>query len=167
MDFTNPLLAKATVSADRQPSPSSERDKPTSQRSVPGAIKTLIGEIGLRYRPSAQADLEEHAAGLALLACDVAELSPELLRSAIRQHVAQSPYMPKASELIALARAAGERRSKANPADVQRLHDYAAKMNDQKFVQAYGWEYFVSELPDGRATLAKREKFAPASRAGG
>lgn len=66
--------------------------------------KRLIGELGLRFRPSAQADLEEHAAGLALLAADVADLPIHHLDHAIREHIRTSSFMPKAAELIALAR---------------------------------------------------------------
>lgn len=71
---------------------------------IPAKVERLIGELGLRYRPSAQADLEEHAAALALLAADVADIPPDLLDRAIRKHAATSVYMPKAAELIALAK---------------------------------------------------------------
>jgi len=67
------------------------------------AIKRIIAELGLRYRPSGQADLEEHAASLALLARDVAEVPADLLQEAAGRHALQSPFMPKASELIGLA----------------------------------------------------------------
>lgn len=63
----------------------------------------LIGELGLRYRPSAQADFEEHAASLALLAIDVADVPPDYLEMAVRKWSRESKFMPKASELIALA----------------------------------------------------------------
>src|SRR5688572_9824409 len=46
---------------------------------IPAKVERLIGELGLRYRPSAQADLEEHAAALALLASDVADIPADLL----------------------------------------------------------------------------------------
>jgi hypothetical protein len=88
MKITNPLLSKAVVYEKR----------------LPAKTERLIGEIGLRYRPSAQADLHEHAAQLALLAADVADVPPDLLERAIRAHAQRSPYMPKASELIALAK---------------------------------------------------------------
>lgn len=70
----------------------------------------MIGELGLRYRPSAAADLEAHAARLALLALDIADCSPELLRYAIRQWVRQSRFMPTAAELFAIMDAERERR---------------------------------------------------------
>jgi hypothetical protein len=66
----------------------------------------LIGELGLRYRPAAQADLEAHAAAIALLARDLADIPAKYLEIAIRRHVLQSPFMPKAAELAALAQEA-------------------------------------------------------------
>jgi hypothetical protein len=84
------------------PSISSDRATHSSQPS--GAIKRLIGELGLRYRPSAQADLEAHAAALALLARDVADVPPTYLERAIREWVRDSQFMPRANELIELAR---------------------------------------------------------------
>lgn len=75
------------------------------RRPPSAAIKRIIGELGLRYRPSAQADLEEHAACLALLARDVADIPPDILRRAVDRHVAISPYMPKACELIEASKA--------------------------------------------------------------
>lgn len=76
----------------------------------------MIGQLGLRYRPSAQADLEAHAALLALLATDVADIDPRDLDVAIRLHAKQSPFMPKACELIELADTArAEREFAARP----------------------------------------------------
>lgn len=85
------------------PSTCSAEPTPSLPRNVPAEVKRLIAEVGLRYRPSAQADLEEHAASLALLATDVADIPPSILREAIRRHVAQSVFMPKAAELLSLA----------------------------------------------------------------
>jgi hypothetical protein len=66
----------------------------------------LISELGLRYRPAAQVDIDDHRAQLALLASDLADLPPDALRAAIDQWVMSKPFMPKASELADLARAA-------------------------------------------------------------
>lgn len=65
----------------------------------------MIGELGLRYRPSAQADLEAHAAAIALLTCDVADIPIAHLERASQEWVRTKPFMPKASELVELARA--------------------------------------------------------------
>lgn len=67
-------------------------------------MRRIIGELGLRYRPSGQTDLEAHAARIALLSCDVATVPVHLLRRAVDRWVRESEFMPKASELIALAR---------------------------------------------------------------
>jgi hypothetical protein len=59
----------------------------------------LIAELGLRYRPTAQADLEAHAAMLALLTRDCANFNPDDLERAIAKWVRTEKWMPKASEL--------------------------------------------------------------------
>lgn len=73
----------------------------TSQPSA--EVRRIIGEIGLRYRPAAQADLEAHAARIALLALDVADIPPHILRRAGQDWIRRSEFMPKASDLISLA----------------------------------------------------------------
>jgi len=85
---------------------STDRASPASQPS--NATKTLVGELGLRYRPSAQADLEAHAAKLALLVRDMATMPPHLLRQAVDRWVVQSEFMPTAAELIRLCRQIAE-----------------------------------------------------------
>jgi hypothetical protein len=60
----------------------------------------LIAELGLRYRPTAQADLEAHAATLALLTKDLAGVNPDDLERAIHRWARTEKWMPKASELI-------------------------------------------------------------------
>jgi hypothetical protein len=80
--------------------PASPKRRPT----VPAAIGRVIAELGLRYRPSAQADLEAHAEALRLLSEDVADVPPNYLEAAARKWVRESKFMPKASELIELAR---------------------------------------------------------------
>lgn len=87
---------------------SCEPARQQSRQKPPGEVLRLIGELGLRYRPSAQADLEAHAAAIALLARDLADVPVKYLDIAIRRHVLQSPYMPKAAELVALAQTALE-----------------------------------------------------------
>ena len=74
-----------------------------SPKSVPPAIKRLIGELGLRYRPSAQGDLEAHAAAIALLARDLADVPPAYLERAIRKWAVTRDFMPRASELVRMA----------------------------------------------------------------
>lgn len=80
-------------------------DKPRP-KSVPPKIKEMIALLGLRYRPTEQTDLEAHAARIALLASDVADIPEKQLRVAIDRWIASSPYLPKASDLIEIARKA-------------------------------------------------------------
>lgn len=107
-ELVNPLLAKATRYGDQDraqlSSYTGEPQAAKPRKRASAKTERLIAELGLRYRPSVQADLEEHAATLALLTTDVADIPPDLLEQAIRRHVMKSPYMPKASELIELAR---------------------------------------------------------------
>lgn len=73
------------------------------QRKQPSArIARIIGELGLRYRPSAAADLEAHAASLALLTQDVAHMNEDRLEWAAREWARTERFMPKACDLIAL-----------------------------------------------------------------
>lgn len=77
---------------------------PEPQRRVPPRIQALISELGLRYRPTSQTDIEAHSATLALLARDLAEMPPALLDGAIARWAQSRPFLPKACELIAIAR---------------------------------------------------------------
>ena len=71
---------------------------------VPPQVQNLISKLGLRYRPTSNVDLDAHAALLALLASDLAEMPPAILDRAIKAWALQSPFMPKAYDLVKLAR---------------------------------------------------------------
>lgn len=91
----------------------------------------MISRLGLRFRPTNQADLEAHAGMLALLAEDLADIPSDLLDKAISRHVTSSPYMPKAADLIRLAKNI-DAESRVEP--VKRTgqsyaHDLAAQYN--------------------------------------
>lgn len=86
-------------------STSTSPPKPSLPRNPPAKIKALIAELGLRYRPTAQTDLQAHAALLALLTQDVADLPPDRLDRAIREWVRTQRFMPRAAELVALCQA--------------------------------------------------------------
>lgn len=70
----------------------------------PAAVRRLISELGLRYRPNNRDDLQAHAARLALLADDCADIPPKYLERAIQSWVVKSPYLPKACDLIEAAK---------------------------------------------------------------
>lgn len=63
-----------------------------------------MARLSLRYPPTNQADLDGRAGLLALLAEDLADMPPSLLERAIAIHVRNSPYMPKVSDLLHLAK---------------------------------------------------------------
>ncbi len=86
------------------PSTSSAPRAEPKKRSVPAAVGRIIGELGLRFRPANAADLEAHAEALRLLTEDVADVPANLLEAAAKRWVRENRFMPKASELVALAR---------------------------------------------------------------
>lgn len=91
----NPVLAKTPSSL------------PTSRlvetRKPSAALRQAIMEVGLRYRPAAGDQLAGHQAKIAALIADLIDVPIEPLRMACTAWVRRSPYMPKASDLIALA----------------------------------------------------------------
>lgn len=118
------------------------KPKPT----VPAKIRNIVAELGLRYRPSAQADLEAHAASIALLCRDVADVPPGLLERAVEEWVRSSVFMPKAADLVALAKGyLGSARPDASvgfdPSDW--LHELAARYNAARVHHRTEW--YVSD----------------------
>lgn len=85
------------------------RRSTSSVQRVPPKIARIVGELGLRYRPSAQADLEAHAASLALLSRDLADVDPVRLESAADHWARTEKFMPKAAELRSLVSRFGDR----------------------------------------------------------
>jgi len=109
-----------------RPTQQSEQPK---KRAVPPAIGRIIGELGLRYRPAAAADLEAHAHTLRLLCEDVADVPPHLLEDAAKRWVRENKFMPKASELVALARGQLSTEIAGTDAGFQRLQDHCDRLN--------------------------------------
>lgn len=105
-------------------------------------MRRIVGELGLRYRPSAQTDLEAHAARIALLSCDVADIPAPILKRAADQWARQSRFMPTAAELVELCKEIS-----APPASVQiqALQDHCDKLNKYSFIADSGQLYFVNE----------------------
>jgi hypothetical protein len=64
--------------------------------------KRIISELGMRYEPSAKADLGGHAGKLALLVRDVEDLDPGVLQIAVDSWIKRNPFMPRASDLRGL-----------------------------------------------------------------
>lgn len=100
----NPLFHRFVDSGPTPPSTCGDRPTQSLQpKQPPAAIRRLISELGLRYRPSNQADLEAHAAMIALLARDLADIPESWLARAISIWVSENRFMPKAAELIEIA----------------------------------------------------------------
>jgi len=145
-DYSPPTIS-AAFGERGQTLPSTWSSKPSeSYRPKPSAkIRGLIGRLGLRYHPANQADLSSHQAMLALLAEDLAHLDPATLERAIDRHVASSPYMPKAADLIALAQKLTAPRTS--------LDDYAEHLNGMAFSKMSGRHWFINTTADGQRFL--------------
>jgi hypothetical protein len=59
----------------------------------------IMGKLGLRYPPASSVDRDAHAARVALLAEDCADLDPDWLDAAAREWAKTEPFMPRACEL--------------------------------------------------------------------
>lgn len=145
-DYSPPTISEAFGDRGQTP-PSTWSSRPSeSYKPKPSAkIRGLIGRLGLRYHPANQADLSAHQAMLALLAEDVAHLDPDLLERAIDRHVATSPYMPKAADLIKLAQSFMAPRTS--------LDDYAEHLNALHFSVMSGRQWFVNTDAYGKRFL--------------
>ena len=154
---------------EEPPSPSGEivPIRPSSyedtqrQRKIPPAVAKLIADLGDRFPPTSQTDLESHARRLALLAQDLWDMPPDILAKAIDRYVKipGNYYLPKASQLVEIGRAictppVGSVSKHGIP---NGLHEYAAWLNERNFSKAYRWEYFVARTEDGREYIDKRQ----------
>ena len=135
-DDNNPIFGK---SGQNPPWHSSELPKQNSQPKVPAAIKNLVSELGLRFPTTSQTDAPAHASRLALLAMDLRDMPPHILKQSIERYVLipGKNFLPKAAELVEIARSIIDRKqseSRAHPTDVE---GYAAWFNENfKFAQA-------------------------------
>lgn len=114
----NPIFAEPLQLAVIDPTLASTCSTPPKRKSVPAKIRSLISSLGLRYAPSAAADIEAHGARVALLAEDLAEADPWKLEQAIGRHVMRSPYLPKASDLVEIMAEINRPKKQADYADV-------------------------------------------------
>lgn len=78
---------------------------------VPAVIKKLVAELGLRYPITSQTDAPAHASRLALLAMDLRAMPPHVLKQSIERYVVipGKNFLPKAAELVEIARSIIER----------------------------------------------------------
>jgi len=78
----------------------------TKPQKVPAAVRKLILELALRFRPLGQADQATYQAKVAFLADDCADIPPDILARAIERYVKipGNNFLPKAAQLIEIAR---------------------------------------------------------------
>lgn len=62
-----------------------------------------MGKLGLRYPPANSVDRESHAARVALLAEDCADIPDDWLDFAAREWAKREPFMPRACEIREMA----------------------------------------------------------------
>lgn len=84
--------------------PSRRHGDPPSQKNVPSAIKRIILELGLRYRPASPDLLESHQLKLAAMMVDLSDMPPARLEKAAAHWVRSSAFLPTAADLIRLVR---------------------------------------------------------------
>jgi hypothetical protein len=106
-----------------------------------------VSELGFRFRPSVQADLEAHAHAIRLLTEDLADVPASLLEQAAQRWAATKPYLPKACELIEMAKQCGVSNA---PIDLQ---DYCNRMNASGGALYY---YVVGEAPNRSVEWKRR-----------
>jgi hypothetical protein len=90
--------------------------------------------------------LQAHAEAIRLLCEDVSDIPPHLLEAAAKAWVRESRFMPKASELVALARGqiTGELRGTDN--GLRQLQEHCDRLN-QMTNGRYGW-HVTGEAPN-------------------
>lgn len=154
MEHINPILQRASEGRALTPvsTSSGEQGKRRTRPNVHPTTARLIGEMGIRFRPSAQADLEAHAEALRFLAEDVSDIPPPLLEKACRAWARDSRFMPKASELIALAEKIASEEIRGTDAAGQQLQDHCDRLNAMKgdkhwFVAGQKPARYVSNQP--------------------
>jgi hypothetical protein len=77
-----------------------QRSSLSEQPQQPSArIVGIMGKLGLRYPPASSVDREAHAARVALLAEDCADIPADWLDEAARSWAKEEPFMPRACEL--------------------------------------------------------------------
>ena len=113
----------------------------------------IIAKLGLRYRPSGQADLHAHAEALKLLAEDVADVPPPLLDESAKQWARESRFMPKASELRDLARKIQSDRIAGTDIAGRQLQEHCDMLNAMGWVRSKGLKYVVKRGEDGKRVV--------------
>jgi hypothetical protein len=152
----NPIFAGRALTL---PSTSSTPPEPPKKRSVPAAVGRIIGELGLRFRPAAQADLAAHAERLRLLTEDVADIPPHLLEAASKRWVSENRFLPTAAELGALARGQLCDEVRGTDHGLRQLQGHCDQLNAMGFTGSDPW-VVIGHAPNrrvGRASERAKE----------
>lgn len=109
-----------------QPSPSyaePPRKKPSA------ALRRIVGELGLRYRPASAAEIQAHEDKLELLIEDLNGMAEDVLEAAAKELAKERPFMPRASDLIERCKVLRARRpDSAKRANLDHMN---AKLRDE------------------------------------
>jgi hypothetical protein len=123
----------------------SEQPEQPKRATVPPIIGEIIGNLGLRYRPSGTADLEAHAQTLILLGEDCADMPPPLLDAAAKRWARESKFMPRASELREMARIIQGEAVRGTDIGEEQLLNHCAKLNAMDWVRHSRKPFIVSQ----------------------
>lgn len=133
MDYHDNPLLKPAFAGHVPTLPSTYSAQPEPRKSmVPPIVGEIIGKLGLRYRPSGQADLEAHAEALALLSEDCADVPPALLDRAAKSWARSERFMPRAAELLQRARDLQKTDLAGTDYGAQKLMEYCAELNERE-----------------------------------
>ncbi|OYW14916.1 MAG: hypothetical protein B7Z46_01705 [Hydrogenophilales bacterium 12-64-6] len=120
---------------------------------MPPAVAKVVAELGFRYRPNAQADLEAHAHTLRLLTEDLADVPISLLEAAASRWATTKPFLPRASEMIELAREIAASMTSGTQAAADQLQAHCDRLN----AISRHREYFITgTAPDRRVESRPR-----------
>ncbi|MDR2880500.1 MAG: hypothetical protein LBV29_01170 [Azoarcus sp.] len=120
-------------------------------------ILKVISELGVRYEPLGQADLQAHAGRVALLAQDCADLNPLKLRHAAMRWAQHKPFLPKACELRAIVEDMESEEWKAGNT-AENLQIVCDERNDWARRIGADWWYRVITIERGEGKVCTVEK---------
>lgn len=146
----NPILERIRDGAPASSMPSAPPMR-SAKPSVPPIIKTMVRELGLRFRPLGAENQEEYTASVALLEQDVAIIPPPLLDRAITEWVRTKRFLPRAAELIDLAQQIQRGSQQGTDAALAQLQAHCDRLNALNDGRD-GW-HVVGEAPN--RTVAK------------
>ena len=146
----NPLFHRPPTVVERGPIPASTCSSPPAKPKISAATLEAISQLGLRYQPSAQGDMQAHGARVALLANDLADIPADRLRAAIARWVSFRPFLPKASELRSIAE-----NLDGQPLDAEALADWCDERNAWARRIGADWWYRVVRVPMEDGTLRR------------